>query len=495
MKFQARLRWWLFALTMSVGVATANAQSARTPPVTPKPAAARVTRTKPPAVTLKWTGDFDGMVQRRIIRILTPFSRTHYFIDKGVQRGVAYDAGAKLETEINKTLKATPATKVHVMFLPTSRDDLLPALLDGRGDIIAANVTVTPERTKLVDFTVPTKTDVREIVVTGPGAPALETIADLGGQDVYVRDGSIQFESLTALNATLRQQGRPEVVIRTVPLSLEDEDVLEMVNAGLLKTAVVDDFIGTFWKQVLPNLALHANLRVREDGDIAWAVRKDSPKLLAILDPFVTANKQGTLFGNSILQKYLKNAKYVKNATAGEDLKKFESTVEIFKTFGGRYSLDYLLMMAQGYQESGLRQDAKSHVGAVGVMQVMPATGKELNVGNIEEIEPNIHAGVKYIRFMIDQQFAGEPVDDFNKALFAFAAYNCGPGRLRSLRREATTKGLDPNVWFNNVERIAGERVGRETVQYVSNIYKYYVAYSLMYDQMHGKSTTKPAIR
>jgi membrane-bound lytic murein transglycosylase MltF len=139
-----------------------------------------------------------------------------------------------------------------------------------------------------------------------------------------------------------------------------------------------------------------------------------------------------------------------------------------------------MLMAAQGYQESRLDQNARSHVGAIGVMQVMPQTGKELKVGDITLVDPNIHAGVKYIRFVIDQYFAKEPMTDLDKGLFAFAAYNAGPGRIRQFRREAAARGLDANVWFNNVERIAAERIGRETVTYVSNIYKYYVAYLLV---------------
>jgi membrane-bound lytic murein transglycosylase MltF len=154
--------------------------------------------------------------------------------------------------------------------------------------------------------------------------------------------------------------------------------------------------------------------------------------------------------------------------------------VELFKKYGAQYEMDYLLMAAQGYQESTLDQGVKSPVGAIGVMQVMPATGKELKVGDINKVEPNIHAGVKYMRFMIDQYFKDEPIDDLNKGLMAFAAYNAGPGRLRQLRREAEKRGLNPNVWFGNVERIASERIGRETVTYVSNIYKYYVAYKLL---------------
>jgi membrane-bound lytic murein transglycosylase MltF len=200
------------------------------------------------------------------------------------------------------------------------------------------------------------------------------------------------------------------------------------------------------------------------------------------------ANREGTLFGNTLLRKYLGSAKFVKSATSAAEMRKFETLMEIFKKYSGQYSLDYLLMMAQGYQESQLNQAAKSKVGAVGVMQVMPATGAELKVGDIRQIDPNVHAGVKYIRFVIDQYFADEPMDRLNKGLFAFASYNAGPGRIRQLRREAKTKGLDPNVWFNNVERVAAERIGRETVQYVSNIYKYYIAYTLAVENEQART-------
>ena len=124
-------------------------------------------------------------------------------------------------------------------------------------------------------------------------------------------------------------------------------------------------------------------------------------------------------------------------------------------------------------------------------MQVMPPTGKELNVGDITKIDANIHAGVKYMRFMIDRYYKDEPMDNLNKALMTFASYNAGPGRVRQLRREAEKRGLDQNVWFNNVERIASEKIGRETVTYVSNIYKYYIAYTLLTEQEERRAAAK----
>ena len=152
-------------------------------------------------------------------------------------------------------------------------------------------------------------------------------------------------------------------------------------------------------------------------------------------------------------------------------------------------------MLAQGYQESQLNNNAKSRVGAIGVMQIMPATGKELKVGDIRKVEANINGGVKYMRKLIDTYFPGDEVAPLDKGLMAFASYNAGPARIRTLRKEAETRGLNPNVWFNNVERVVAEKVGRETVNYVSNIYKYYVAYTLAMEELKVKTAARESVK
>jgi membrane-bound lytic murein transglycosylase MltF len=430
------------------------------------------------AVTRPWTGDLDGMIERRLIRVLTVYSKTIYFIDRGTQRGTAHDAMKRFEETINKKLK-TRHLRVSVAFIPVSREELLPALAEGRGDIAAANLTITPERERLVDFQ-PVFAGVNEIVITGPASPPLAGLDDLAGKDVFVRRSSSYFESLTALNARFRQEGKAAVTLTPAPEELEDEDLLEMLNAGLVKIVVIDSHKAELWKQVFPKLKVHPDIVVRTEGTIGWAVRKDSPRLKAELESFAAKHGQGSAFANETLRRYLKSTRYVKNATADAEMRKFQEVVELFRRYGGRYELDWMLMAAQGYQESRLDHNARSPVGAIGVMQVMPATGRDLKVGDITLIEPNVHAGVKYIRFMIDQYYKNEPMDELNKHLFAFAAYNAGPGRVSGLRREAQKQGLDPNIWFHNVERIAAAKIGRETVTYVSNIYKYYVAYALV---------------
>ena len=437
-----------------------------------------------------FTGDFDEMVRHRVIRVAVTFNRTHYFIDKGQERGITYEALKAFENDLNTDLKRGNLT-VHVVILPMSRDQLHPALLNGKVDMVAAMVTVRPELEKLAAFSEPTRTNVNQVAVTGPGAPAIATVDDLAGQEVFVRKASVYYESLSRLNEQLKARGKPPVVIIEAPDVLEDDDVLEMVNAGLNPITVVDDYLAEFWSQVFTSLTVHRDIAVRSGGSLAIAFRKENPRLREIVNQWIRKHGKGDAFRNVLERRYLKDVTYVKNAAADSERQKLTAVIELFKKYGAQYDLDYLLMAAQGYQESTLDQNVKSPVGAIGVMQVMPPTGKQLNVGDISKLEPNIHAGVKYMRFMIDQYFKDEPMDILNKGLMAFAAYNAGPGRLRQLRREAEQKGLNPNVWFGNVERVASERIGRETVTYVSNIYKYYITYRLVSDQ----GPTRPSPR
>jgi membrane-bound lytic murein transglycosylase MltF len=443
----------------------------------------------------RFTGDFDQMAARRLIRVGTTFNRTFYFVDNGVQRGAAYELGQAFEEQLNKKLKTANATKISVVFTPLPRDLLAPALTEGKVDCVVAQVIIRPELQALVDFTNPTRTNVSEVVVSGPGAPAIASVDDLSGKDVYARKDSSAWQSLVALNADLKAKGRPPVAIREVPGNLEDDDLLEMTNAGLIPMVVVHDYLAEFWKKIFTNLTVHDTVKVRTGASLAVAIRKNSPLLAAELNTFLAKNGLGTALGNMIEKRYLVSTTFAKQATSETERKKLEELAVFFKKYAEQYQVDYLLMAAQGYQESGLDQSVKSKVGAIGVMQVMPATGRELKVGDITKTEANIHAGVKYMRFMVDQYFKDEPMDKLNKGLFAFASYNAGPGRVRQLRKEAEKRGLDPNVWFGNVEQIASERIGRETVTYVSNIYKYYIAYKLVAEDRARRAEAKRAIR
>jgi len=445
-----------------------------------------------PAAVGTWTDDFDGMRDRRLVRMLVAYSKTFYFIDKGTQRGSTYELGMLLEKALNAGTKDR-ARPIRVVFIPTSRDQLLPALAAGRGDIAAANLTITPERLELVDFSAPIAGDVSEILVTPAGTTAPASAEGLSGAKVHVRRSSSYYSSLVRLNTRLKALGKAPVEIVPADENLEDEDILEMVNAGLIPATIVDSHIATFWKQIFETIELHPDVRVREGGEVAWAIRKDSPQLKQVVDAFIAKNRKGSATGNDILNRYLKSTKWVKNATADADMKRFREVTDLFKKYSDQYGFDWLLVAAQGYQESGLDQSTRSRVGAIGVMQVMPATARDRNVNipNIHELEPNIHAGVKYLRFMVNEYFDEPGIDRVNRHLFAFASYNAGPNRIQRLRRVAADEGLDPNKWFNNVEVVVAREVGRETVQYVSNIYKYYLAYKLVVEQTREREAAK----
>lgn len=443
-------------------------------------------------------GDLPDMINRRAIRVLTTYSKTFFFIDKGTQRGATHDLFIALEKDLNNQLAKEKKLKqkhlkVRIVFIPVTRDNLFKALNEGKGDIAAANLTITSSRQEQVAFTTPLYSDVKELLVSGPSSSDVKNLEQLSGKTVFVRRSSSYYESLQTLNARFAKASLPPVILQEAPEALEDEDLLEMLNAGLIPLIVVDRHKALFWKQVFPKIQVHDDIVLRDGGSIAWAVRKDNPQLLAVLNNFVKNNRQGSTLGNMILLRYLKSATYVKNAAANRERAKFLQMVEIFRKYGERYDVDWLLMAAQGYQESRLNQSVRSHVGAIGVMQVMPATGKELKVGDIKKIDPNIHAGVKYMRWMIDHYYGDQPMTPLDKALFSFASYNAGPARIARLRTETQKRGFDPNIWFGNVENLAAEKIGAETVTYVSNIYKYYIAYRLIMDDIARKQKATAA--
>ncbi len=432
----------------------------------------------------QWHGDYEEMTRNRVIRALVPYSKTFYFLDGARQRGLTYELLQEFEKFVNKREKSG-ALRIRVLVIPTSRDRLFADLQAGIGDIAAGNLTITRARSKLVDFSDPFARNIDEIVVTGKNEPPPSNLFDLSGREVFVRRSSSYYESLTELNRGLARMGREPARIREAAEYLEDEDILELVNVGVVPAMIIDAHKGRFWAGVFQNIRLYPDIKVNTGGEIAWAIRKNSPGLKSVINEFVKKHKKGTLIGNILIKRYLKNTDYVKNSVSGTELQKFKQVVGLFRKYGGRYDFDWLMLGALAYQESQLDHSRRSRAGAIGIMQVLPSTAADPNVGipDIGNLEKNIHAGTKYLRFMINRYFAGEQMDSLNKGLFAFASYNAGPGRIARLRKLAVREGLDPNVWFNNVEIMAARHIGRETVQYVANIYKYYVAYKLMVER------------
>ncbi len=433
-------------------------------------------------------GDFDEMLERRSLRALVVYNKMMYFLDGATQRGITYETLENFEKFINERHKLG-ARKFDIIYVPVPRDQLVPMLVEGYGDIAAANLTVTDDRKELVDFSDPTYPGVKEVLVTGPEAPEITQLDDLSEQSIHVRESSSYFESLTRLNADFESRGLKPAELIPASEYLEDGDLLELVNEGLIPMIIVDSHKAEFWKDVYENIEVHSEIAVREGAEIAWAMRKNSPKLLAISNEYIKTAKKGTLLGNMLLKRYVKDNTWVKNPTTAEEIKKFHATLEFFKKYGDEYEFDWLMLAALGYQESRLDHSVRSAAGAVGIMQVLPSTAKDPNVGipDVEKIESNVHAGTKYLKFVRDRYYSDPKIDDMNKTLFSFASYNAGPAKVARLREEAAESGYDPNIWFGNVEVISAKRIGRETTQYVSNIYKYYIAYKLITDKAKKK--------
>ena len=440
----------------------------------------------------RWTGDWDEIEKHNLLRLLVVYNRTGFFYDKGRPRGMVPDISEELEFYLNKKLN-TGAKRFRVAFIPVSPAQLEKYLNDGTGDIVATDMIATPELEEQMDFTMPTFTGAKMVVVTGKNAPQIASRDDLSGKEVYVNPVSLSYKLLQESNQKLKQAGKPEIIVMESDPNLTEEDLLEITNAGLIPATVA--YRAGISSVEFPNIIIHQDIAMMDGANMVWAMRKNSPQLKAIMDDFLKDYRQGTVFGNIMFKKYYENKKFIRNATSQEEIK-FQSYVKYFQKYAAEYNFDYLMLAAQGYQESKLQQDRVSPRGAVGVMQVLPryAAANPINIPDVREAEQNIHAGAKMLAQITKTYFNDPAITPMNKTLFAFAAYNAGQNRILRIRKEAAAQGLDPNKWFGNVESMVAKDIGQETVQYVSNICKYYVAYKRTLEQQQLREAAKKGI-
>ena len=435
-----------------------------------------------PLISAESTGDLEQMRERGIVRVLVTYKKTEYFVIKGEQHGFEYELMEEFERAINEKTKKKGRPRIDIVYIPVPFDNLIPSLVKGRGDIAAAGLTVTPARKDKVAFTIPYVQDVSEVVVTHKSDTSIRSLDDLSGRIMYVLRGSSYVQHLTELSEKFKEQGRPPVYIVESDPYLATEDILELVNAGIVEATVADNHIAELWENVLPDIAVHKDIAVNTSGQIAWAVRKNNPQLRSVLDEFLENHRQGTLLGNVLFKRYYENTRWITNPlsdTAQERLEKYHA---LFKRYADEYDFDWLLIAALAFQESKLDPTKKSPQGAIGIMQVKPSTAKDKNIAikNVSKLDNNVHAGVKYLAFLRDRYFASSELGDGARIHFSLAAYNAGPAKVRKMRTRAKKMGLNPNVWFRNVEHAAQGMVGSETTRYVANIYKYYLAYTLL---------------
>ncbi|MGF1763917.1 transglycosylase SLT domain-containing protein [Aliivibrio kagoshimensis] len=421
-----------------------------------------------------YTGDFDDLKKRGVVRVLVAADLGFYYIEGGRPKGIIAELLYHFEKELKKT-----SPYLNLQVIPIHRDDLLPSIENGYGDLAVANLTITDKRKQRVDFSSPVKKEINELIVTQQSVAELTTIEQLSGQEIWVRASSSYFESLQAINHRLDAIDKPPIMIHFIEETLQDYELMEMINLGHIKATVLDSHKADLWVNTLKNLQVHPALPLRENGEIAWAMRKNSPQLKKVTDKYLHSARSGTLLGNVIYSKYIDDTRWLARLLNPKKIKRLESVYSTFEVYSERYEFDPLMMSAQGFQESGLDQRKVSHKGAVGIMQVLPSTAKDpnVNIPNIKKVDNNIHAGVKYMRFIQDRYFTNDEIDEDDQVYFTLAAYNAGPANIRKMRRLAEKHGYDPNVWFKNVEIITRRNIGREPVTYVANINRYYVVY------------------
>jgi membrane-bound lytic murein transglycosylase MltF len=450
----------------------------------------------PAFATEKATGDLPKIRQRKTLRALVTHSRTDFFLINNKPHGLFLEFLQHYEKHLNAGIKREEQ-KTRIVFVPVTFDQLIPSLLEGKGDLAAALLTATPEREKKVAFATNPKLRVNELVVSHNSVEDLKSLEDLSGKRMHVLRGSSYAEHLRGLNKRFAAQNLKPILIEEADSHMLTEDILELVNAGVVKLTVADDFKARLWARVLPSIVVHENLKVAEDNVVGTAIRKDNPELKKDFEKFMEKASIGTLLGNVLFRRYYKDVRWIKNPIGEKERKKLEQYIELFRKYGQQYGFDYLAVAAQAYQESGLNHDKKSPRGAIGLMQLLPSTAADPNVGipDIEDVENNVRAGVKYLVFLRDRYFSDPVLAPEDRFAFTWAAYNAGPAKVRRMRKLAGEMGLDTNQWFQNVELAAGRIVGRETVKYVANIYKYYVAYSLVKDLLEKKGGSQAIAR
>lgn len=443
----------------------------------------------------QYTDDLKGLRQRRHIRVLTTLNKTNFFLQKGKIRGFEYELLKGYEKFLNDGIKKK-SLRIVLEFIPSSRDELISKLVNGYGDIAAAGLTITGQRKRRADFTVPYLDGVDELVVTHGQASRPQKIEDLAGRRVFVRKSSSYFESLLALNKRLINSGMREVRIVAADEYLETEDILELVNSGAVELTVCDSHLAAIWSGVFENLVVCEDLKLRSGGQIGWAIRKKSPQLMASLNRYLKNNKKGTLYGNIFFKRYYENNKWIDNPLVTDETRNFLKYRKLFRKYADRYGFDWMLIAALAYQESGLNNNKKNKSGAVGIMQVLPSTAKDKNIGisDVQRLENNVHAGVKYLAFLRKRYFSDPQIEPRNQVRFALAAYNAGPAKINRVRSFASEMGLDSNRWFRNVELAALKVIGQETVRYVSNINKYYVIYMQASESFDARVKEKKVI-
>ena len=425
-----------------------------------------------------YTADLTEMTAIGRIRVLTTYTYNNLFTHEGETHGYEYNLMEEYRNFLNSNISRR-GLKIEIYYIPLPYDLLIPALKKGYGDIVAANMTIHPERRKEINFTDPYQWDIKEVLVSDSDMEDIENMEQLSSRRIYVREGSSYHMSLRELNTHLiRKKLRPVDVV-TLPGVVHTSDILEMVSANVIQMTVADSHIAAIAGALLPNLKIHDHIVFNDNVRYGWMVRKSNPQLRASLNTFIKTIKKGTLKGNIYFERYFEENPWEEAALKREDLDKCCQYVPFFKKYGEFYGIDWMLLAAQAYQESRLDPRARSSAGAIGLMQVLPKTAREMDIKKIHLPENNIHAGAKYLKWIMNNYFTEADISADDRVRFALAAYNAGPSKIRKSRTVTAGMDLDSSKWFGNCELGTLKHVGPEPVYYVRSVNKNYLAFRM----------------
>ncbi|MBD3420275.1 MAG: transporter substrate-binding domain-containing protein [Chitinivibrionales bacterium] len=433
-----------------------------------------------------YTGDWEGILKRKVLRIATRNNAATYWIYRGKEVGFEY--------ELCKAFAKKHKLRIEMQIAP-DWEQLLQWVHDGKADIAAACITATAQRRKLVDFAEP-HLFATEVVVSGldsTGTPFVTDTADLHSATLYLRRSSSYYQSITQFQS----QNKVDCKLEFVPEDMETEEILSKVAAGEFQATICDDYIARMEQMHTSDIEIA--FPVSDTQHIAWAIRQSADTLQEQINTFFTETqyRPRDKMYNITYNKYFESRKRIAAARSLHRADK-EGTISpydrLMKRYAKRYDFDWRMVAAQTYQESKFNPNARSWAGAVGLMQIMPSTGRDLRVGDISKPGPSLHGGTKYMRQLLRRFEKGIPFQE--RYRFALASYNAGYGHVIDARRLAQSLGLNSDVWFDNVEQAMlklakpeyarkaryGYCRGSEPVMYVGNIQRLYNHYSQVVD-------------
>jgi len=434
----------------------------------------------------RYTASLESVVERRFLRVLTSRNSFDYFIYRGQPGGYQFEMVRAFTGFLNsRHIKGPNQLKIQFELIPVSHDQLIPMLLAGKADMIAARLTITSERAAELRFSIPYRR-VDELLVTRQGVEVPSTLEGLSGRRVAIRRTSSYTSSLEGLNEQLRSQGKPPIRVDFVDEALETEKILALVARGRFEFSVADSIVAETAAAIHPELRVLTNPKLRAGGELAWASHPAASVLVDEMNAFLPRYQHGSLQGNVAIGKYFQNISALRGRLDPNDPAGLSRHDDQIKRYAKDFGFDWRLMVSVAYQESRFDQAARNRSGAVGVFQIKPETAAEPyidlpNVAGPENAGNNIHAGIKYLAWIKGRYFDVVPeMRERDRVRMALAAYNAGPRTLINARRRAEKLGLDPLRWFRNVELALLDMRKPEPVKYVSEINQRYVSYMVL---------------